>query len=147
MQHNGCKSLGGIGSFLCPDAVMIVGEKAVTLGLAGAGIRYWLIIISKLTLIIWLICLLTFAVWCLYVKRVMPDQLTIDNAVKLVNEAEEKVEKAKIEELRFLASNAQINQDLINLKDLINEANFEYQALLRKKQEIEMVNKALKAFD
>lgn len=145
--YNGCMSLGGLGSFLCPEGAMIFGETAVTNGLAGAGSRYWQILIGKLTVILGTICLITFAGWNFYVRRVMPDLLKIDKTVRLVNEAEAKVEVAKIEEIKLLASMVKVNQELINLKDLKNEANFEYQAILRKKQEIEIMNKALKAFD
>lgn len=145
--YNGCMSISGIGSFLCPDSAMIFGETAVTHGLAGAGVRYWLILVGKLTLIIGVIGFITFAGWSFYVKKIMPDQLKIENAVKLVNEAEVNVEKAKIEEIKLLASMVEINQEYINLKDLMNKANNEYQAILRKKQEIEIMNKAMKAFD
>lgn len=145
--YNGCNSIAGLGSFLCPESAIILGETAVTHGLAGAGLRYWLILVCKLTFILGTIGFITFSGWSFYVKRVMPDQLKIENAVKLVNEAEVNVEKAKIEEIKLLASMVEINQEYINLKDLMNKANNEYQAILRKKQEIEIMSKAMKAFD
>lgn len=145
--YNGCISISGIGSFLCPDSAMIFGETAVTNGLAGAGLRYWLILVGKLTFILGVIGFITFAGWCFYVKQVMPDRLKIAESVRLVNEAESNVEIAKIEEIKLLASMVEINQEYINLKDLMDEANNEYQALLRKKQEIEIMSKAMKAFD
>ena len=145
--YNGCMSIGGIGSFLCPEGAMIFGETAITNGLAGAGSQYWLTLIGKLTFILGVIGFITFAGWSFYVKRVTPDKLKIENAVKLVNEAEENVEKAKIEEIKLLASIVEINQEYINLKDLMEEAKNEYQAILRKKQEIEIMSNAMKAFD
>jgi len=145
--YNGCISLKGLGSFLCPDSVMIFGETAVTNGLAGAGSRYWIILIAKLTVILGTLCFIAFTSWVFYVKRVMPDQIKIENAVKLVNEAEINAEKAKIEEIKLLASMVEIQQELTILEDLKNETNTEYQAILIKKQEIEIMNKAMKAFD
>lgn len=145
--YNGCLSLAGFGSFLCPRSAMIFGETAVTKGIAGAGARYWLIIISKLTVIIGAIFSILFTGWFLYVKKVLPEKSNIDHALKIVNEAETNAEKAKIEEVKLLASMTEIEQNLIKLKEMKNEALSEYHAILRKKQEIEVMAKAMKAFD
>lgn len=144
---NGCMSLYGIGSFLCPESAMIFGETAVAKGLVGTEARYWLILISKLIVISGMTFLILLGGWYTYVKRVLPDHSKIDHAIRIVNEAEIKAAEAKIEEVKLLASITEIQQNLIDLKEMKNEALNEYHEILRKKQEIEVMAKAMKAFD
>lgn len=145
--YNGCQSLAGLGSFLCPESALILGETAVNNGMVGCGGRYWLILGAKLIVILGSIGILVFCGWVMYLKRIKPDQITINEAIKLVNEVGKNVENAKIEEFKLLGSIVQIQQDIELLKVEKNKALLELQAILRKIQETEIMSKAMKAFD
>ena len=145
--YNGCMSLAGFGSFLCPDSALVLGETAVNNGLVGASIRYWVIFSAKLIMLLGVIGFVFFGAWLLYVKRILPDKHTINEAIKLVNEVETKVENAKIEEFKLLGTLVIIEQDIEILNDKKKSAYYELEAIMKKKQETEIMAKAMKAFD
>lgn len=145
--YNGCISVYGVGSTLCPESALIHGEIAVLHGLVGADSRYWLILMAKIIVLLSTFGLIVFACWSMYIKIIKPDQLKILEAIKLVNEAESKVQLAKNEEISLMMTLIEIEKKIENLKEIENKENSALQAILRKKQEAEIMSKAMKAFD
>lgn len=144
---NGCMSIAGIASSLCPDSALIIGETAVNHGLVGSNIRYWLILLAKIIVILSTFGLLALICWSIYAKRIKPEQLKISEAINLVNEAENKVQMAKNEEISLLLTLIEMEQKIEELRESKNTENIALEAMLRKKQEIEIMTNAMKAFD
>jgi hypothetical protein len=142
--YQGCVSLDGFLSQLCPSQVLLEGKVAEEKGYPGGGWQFWLALTGKTIIFASFFSVTFFLSWWLFLKVIEPSQSDIEYANDKIKNADKEAAKSYAEMREAEAKKYQIQDDLNKavkeLSALRQKIDVLNQELARKKQDLDLLS-------
>jgi septal ring factor EnvC (AmiA/AmiB activator) len=142
--YQGCVSINGFLSQLCPSQVLIEGKVAEEKGYPGGGWQFWLAFAGKTIIFVIFFSVAFFLAWWLFLKIIEPKLSNIEYANEKIKNADKEAAKSYAEMREAEAKKDQIQDDLNKavkeLSALRQKIDILDQELARKKQDLDLLS-------
>jgi exonuclease VII large subunit len=142
--YQGCVSINGFLSQLCPSQVLIEGKVAEEKGYPGGGWQFWLAFAGKTIIFVIFFSVAFFLAWWLFLKIIEPKLSNIEYANEKIKNADNEAMKAYTKMREAEAKKDQIENDIDNavkeLSALRQEIDILDQELAHKKQDMDLLS-------
>jgi hypothetical protein len=142
--YQGCVSLDGFLSQLCPSQVLLEGKVAEEKGYPGGGWQFWLALTGKTIIFVIFLSVAFFLAWWLFLKVIEPKLSDIEYANDKIKNADKEAAKSYAEMREAEAKKHQIENDIDNavkeLSALRQKIDVLNQELARKKQDLDLLS-------